>query len=230
MPIRRKDPLKQLKRKSKRRERPYKIPPQNRYDRLKGAVNKHVLELKLLTVFVLVFITTYVLLRTIYPKSEDILTSFPPIPQIPIVPNIDISNLIPSLMTLDYQRVDLDVIYSETQGVVLLTSDCSQIRAFVEPDEAQSIYRGINNIIVARPNAHDIAADAFDGFGIKVIMVKISDVRDGSFYGTLVLEQGKRIYELEARPSDATAIAVRTGAPIYVKNKVLEDYGEDICS
>lgn len=137
--------------------------------------------------------------------------------------------IFPELMTTNYKLVEVDVAYNENQGIVTLTSECKEIVAYVEPQQAESIYRGIKGLFVERPNAHDIAVDAFDSFGIEVVMVKITDLKDSAFHGRLILKKGNRIASLDARPSDATAIAVRVGAPVFVKNDLMESQGEGTC-
>lgn len=137
--------------------------------------------------------------------------------------------LLPELMLTDYSMASVDVLYNEQQGIVTLSSGCKRIIAYVEPYQAESIYRGINNIYVARPNSHDIAMDAIQSFGIEVVMVKVTELKESAFYGRIILKDGNKIVSLDARPSDATAIAVRAKAPIYVKNDLLETQGEDIC-
>lgn len=137
---------------------------------------------------------------------------------------------LPELSTIGYSQVLVDAsIDSNGDGVVTLTSGCMEIRTHVEAAQAESIYNGMNGITPARPNAHDIAADAFQNLGIQVLMVKVTDVRNQTFYGRIVLRDGDRVASLDARPSDATAIAVRMQVPIYVRTQLLQDNGESIC-
>jgi len=137
---------------------------------------------------------------------------------------------LPELSTIGYSQVLVDAsLDSNGDGVVTLTSGCTQIRTHVEAAQAESIYNGMNGITPARPNAHDIAADAFQSLGIQVLMVKVTDMRNQTFYGRIVLQDGDRVASLDARPSDATAIAVRMNVPVYVKTQLLEDNGENIC-
>jgi len=137
---------------------------------------------------------------------------------------------IPELSTNGYSQVLVDAGFdSAGEGVITLTSGCSQIRAHVEAAQAESIYNGMQGMTPARPNAHDIAADAFRSLGIQVLMVKVTRVENQTFYGRIVLKDGNRIASLDARPSDATAIAVRMQVPVYVKDELLEQNSENIC-
>jgi bifunctional DNase/RNase len=137
--------------------------------------------------------------------------------------------IITGLSTIGYKQVSVDAAVIGDQGIVLLTSDCYQITANVEAYQAESIIMGLENISPARPNAHDIAADAFNSLDVQLLMVKITDMRNNTFYGKMILKNGNRIAELDARPSDATAIAIRMGVPIYVNEELLKENGEYIC-
>lgn len=137
--------------------------------------------------------------------------------------------IITGLSTLGYKQVSVDAAIISNQGIVTLTSECYQILAYVEAHQAESIIMGIEGIVPARPNSHDIAADAFESLGIELLMAKVTELRNNTFYGKLILKSGNRVASLDARPSDATAIAVRMGVPIYVKHDLLKEYGESIC-
>lgn len=137
---------------------------------------------------------------------------------------------IPDLSTAGYSQVLVDAGFdSEGGGIVTLTSGCQQIRAHVEAAQAESIYEGMEGVTPARPNAHDIAADAFRSLGIDVLMVKVTRVENQTFYGRIILKNGNTVASLDARPSDATAIAVRMQVPIYVKDELLQNNAENIC-
>jgi len=137
--------------------------------------------------------------------------------------------IITGLSTLGYKKVSVDAAVINNQGIVTLTSGCYQILAYVETHQAESIIMGIEGIVPARPNAHDIAVDAFESLGIELLIVKVTELRNNTFYGKLILKSGNRVASLDARPSDATAIAIRMDVPIYVKDGLLKEYGEYIC-
>jgi len=136
---------------------------------------------------------------------------------------------IPDLLTVDYSEVIVQVTSNEVQGVIGLTSGCKQIIAYTEPDQALSIYRGMEDITAERPNAHDLTMDAFNALDIDVLMAKIITLQDNKFYGRLIIRKGNKLASLDARPSDATAIALRADAPIYVKDDIIQSQGQDIC-
>ena len=88
--------------------------------------------------------------------------------------------------------------------------------------EATAIGLGVNEGEPPRPIAHDLLAEAVSRLGAKVSSVAITDVRGTTFYATvsLISGSGERI-ALDARPSDAIALAVRTKSPIFVDDEVL---------
>jgi len=142
------------------------------------------------------------------------------------VPNIF---TLPELSTTDYVLVGIEATVSEDRGVITLTGDCYQVTAVTEVEQAESIADGLAGKIGIRPNTHDLIKSMFDGLGIEVVMVKIVEVRNNTYIGRLILKQGNKVLSIDSRPSDGTAIAVRTGSPIYMKEDLLKTYGEYIC-
>ena len=136
---------------------------------------------------------------------------------------------LPELLPTGYELVEVDAAVVDGEGVVTLTSGCKQIVAHTEPEQADSIAAGLEGYVGERPNTHDLMKDAFESLGITVHMLKITEVRDGTFIGKLIVQKGKAIASLDCRPSDGTALAVRMDAPIYINPGLLEEYGENIC-
>ncbi len=137
--------------------------------------------------------------------------------------------MIPDLSTVGFAKVEPDAAVSGDTGVVSLTGNCYQMTANTEAVQAESILNGINKVITVRPGTHDLIKDAFDNLKIKVIMVKIVDLRNNTFFGRLILQSEDKIVNLDSRPSDGIAIAVRTDAPIYIKEDLLKQQGKYIC-
>ena len=73
-----------------------------------------------------------------------------------------------------------------------------------------------------RPMTHDLMSGMLKTLGIAVERVAISDLRDGTYYAVITLSAGQRRWEIDARPSDAMALAVRAVSPIFVDEKVLK--------
>lgn len=85
--------------------------------------------------------------------------------------------------------------------------------------EAQSIALEIEGIKPPRPLTHDLMKSIIDSLGVDLAEITISELRDGTFYAKLSLDS----QEIDARPSDAIALAVRYGAPIFVADKVMSE-------
>lgn len=91
--------------------------------------------------------------------------------------------------------------------------------------EAQAIALEIEGIKPPRPLTHDLLKQIIDSLGGSVLEVIISELRENTFYAKIVLEVSGLTNEIDARPSDAIALSVRTQAPIYVAEPVLETAG-----
>jgi bifunctional DNase/RNase len=89
--------------------------------------------------------------------------------------------------------------------------------------EASAIATELDKIELDRPMTHDLMASILKRTSIKVERIEVTDLRDHTFYATLYLRDaaGTEI-KLDARPSDAIALALRTGASIHVASKVIE--------
>lgn len=88
--------------------------------------------------------------------------------------------------------------------------------------EASAIIRKIENLAVTRPMTHDLIINIIEKSGYELDRIEISDVEKETYFATLILkdDEGKEI-EIDARPSDAIAVAIRIDAPIFVSPKVL---------
>ena len=90
--------------------------------------------------------------------------------------------------------------------------------------EASAIIRKIENIKVARPMTHDLIINIIEQTGYFVDRIEINDVEKETYFSTIYLTApDKESIEIDARPSDAIAIAIRVDAPIFVSAKVLAD-------
>lgn len=91
--------------------------------------------------------------------------------------------------------------------------------------EASSIIRKIENLSVTRPMTHDLIISIIEKVGYKISKVEINDVEKETYFATISLENEDdgKIIEIDSRPSDAIAIAIRIDAPIYVTANVLSN-------
>lgn len=87
--------------------------------------------------------------------------------------------------------------------------------------EANAIALKIENIVTPRPMTHDLLKNILDEFEIKVEKIVVNDVRDNTFYALIYCQTRERSYIIDSRPSDAIALALRVGAPIFVEEEVV---------
>ncbi len=87
--------------------------------------------------------------------------------------------------------------------------------------EATAIASKLENIQFPRPMTHDLMKNILDQLGIRVPRIEICDLRDNTYYALITLDIDGREIQIDARPSDAVALALRTGAEIYVHEEVL---------
>ena len=89
-------------------------------------------------------------------------------------------------------------------------------------NEGNAIGLKLQDERLPRPMTHDLMSNLLKQLGAKVERVTISDLRGGTYYAVISLANGVRKMEIDARPSDALALAVRTSTPIFVDEKVLK--------
>ena len=87
--------------------------------------------------------------------------------------------------------------------------------------EANAIAMELEGMVAPRPLTHDLIKSIIEGLQGKVTQVCVYDLRDNTFFAKIIISRGKRKIEIDARPSDALALALRTGVPIYVSEEVL---------
>ena len=87
--------------------------------------------------------------------------------------------------------------------------------------EASAIIRKIENLTVVRPMTHDLIPDIIQKTGFKLDRVEINDVEEETYYAKLFLTKDGETVEIDSRPSDAIAVAIRVDAPIFISANVL---------
>jgi hypothetical protein len=88
--------------------------------------------------------------------------------------------------------------------------------------EASSIATALENIDTPRPMTHDLLKNILDNLHVKVLRIEVNDLKDNTYYAMLHLEVNKKKFTVDSRPSDAIAIAIRTGASIFVEESVIQ--------
>lgn len=118
-----------------------------------------------------------------------------------------------SLVT--YQRV-----------VILKQKDAERyLPIWIGPAEADAIAIELQSVPVARPLTHDLLKNMIAQLGGRVTHIVVNDLADDVFYARIIMDQDGRHLEVDSRPSDAIALAVRVKAPIYAEEAVLAKAG-----
>ncbi len=128
------------------------------------------------------------------------------------------------------KRVKLKVMgisYSQTQSgayalLLIEESGNRRIPIIIGGFEAQAIVIKLENLEPPRPLTHDLFRNFADQFGIAVTEVMIYKLEEGVFYSRMVCNNGENEYSIDSRTSDAVAIALRFGCPIFIDEEILE--------
>lgn len=132
---------------------------------------------------------------------------------------------------MDYIQVDIiGLSTSPSSGgayalVLGETSGNRRLPIIIGASEAQAIALELEKIQPPRPMTHDLLRNLFDAFGAEVSDVVIDDLREGTFFAKVRYVYDDDEAQLDARPSDAVALAVRADAPIFVAASVLDEAG-----
>ena len=126
-------------------------------------------------------------------------------------------------MAIDSVRVSL-----MSQHRIVVLKDIASARflpIWIGPFEADAITIEMQGVEVTRPLTHDLLKSMIEKLGAQVERVTITDLRNDTFYAEIGLQTDGRRMEVDSRPSDAIALAVRTRVPIFVSSDVLEQAG-----
>jgi bifunctional DNase/RNase len=126
-------------------------------------------------------------------------------------------------MTIDSIRVSL----MNYQRVVILREKGTNryLPIWIGPAEADAIAVKLQNVELSRPLTHDLLQSVITTLGASVDYIVVSGLKDDTFYARLALSVDGVKLDIDSRPSDALALAVRVGAPIYAEESVLEKAG-----
>ena len=126
-------------------------------------------------------------------------------------------------MTIDSIRVSL----MNYQRVVILKEKGTSryLPIWIGPAEADAIAVKLQNIELSRPLTHDLLQSVISNLGASVEYIVVSGLKEDTFYARLALSIDGVKLDIDSRPSDALALAVRVGAPIYAEESVLEKAG-----
>lgn len=126
-------------------------------------------------------------------------------------------------MTIESIRVSL----MNYQRVVILKEKESDryLPIWIGPAEADAIAVRLQDVQVARPLTHDLLRSVIEELGGSIDHILVNDLSNDTFFAKIVLKVDGRSVDIDARPSDAIALAVRAQVPIYADESVLEKAG-----
>ena len=126
-------------------------------------------------------------------------------------------------VTVDTIRISLK---SPERAVLLKEVEQErQLPIFIHATEAEAIAAELEGYRPQRPLTHDLLKNCIAALGGELQYVLINDLRDNIFYAVLHVEQAQRTVDIDARPSDSIALAVRARVPIYVAEEVMDAAG-----
>lgn len=113
-----------------------------------------------------------------------------------------------------------------TRSPIVLLKDGTERRAlpiYIGQDQAKSIIAAMENQPPPRPLTHDLLVNMLEAWEMKVERIIIHSLQDNTFYAILTVRKGEVKKDIDARPSDAIAVALRTRSPIWVMEEVVAD-------
>ena len=126
-------------------------------------------------------------------------------------------------VVIDSVRVSLT---NQQRIVVLREVDAERyLPIWIGPYEAESITVALQEVEVARPQTHDLLKNVFSTLNAHLVRIEVISLRDEVFYGNIVADIGGQTVEIDSRPSDAIALAVRAHVPILVSKDVMDSAG-----
>ncbi len=113
----------------------------------------------------------------------------------------------------------------QTNSPVILLQEKDGERSlpiFIGAPEATAIAFALQNVAVPRPMTHDLMKEIIGALGARVVRVVVTEVQHDTYYAEVHLEIDGRTLTVSSRPSDAIALATRTGSPLYVEDDLMD--------
>ncbi|WP_017716889.1 bifunctional nuclease family protein [Kamptonema formosum] len=113
-----------------------------------------------------------------------------------------------------------------TRSPIVLLRDAAERRAlpiYIGQDQAKAIISALENHTPPRPLTHDLMVNILQEWNMTLERIIIHSLQDNTFYAVLTVRQGEVKKDIDARPSDAIALALRTNSPIWVMEEVIAD-------
>jgi bifunctional DNase/RNase len=126
------------------------------------------------------------------------------------------------LVEMVVESVRVHMLSSRHVVILKETEQDRYLPIWIGPWEASAIAMKLQGLTPDRPLTHDLFASALEGLGVRVERVVISALAEETYHARLHLERDGQVFEIDSRPSDALALAVRTGGRIFASELVLE--------
>ncbi|HHX10398.1 MAG TPA: bifunctional nuclease family protein [Firmicutes bacterium] len=129
------------------------------------------------------------------------------------------------MIQVTVDRIGVD---QNTDQAVVLLGDLTRttfIPIWIRSLEATAIALPLQGVKSPRPLTADLVISVAEHLGAEIVMATIEEIKNETFYASLVLSKGQETINIDCRPSDAIAVALRKEAPIYVDEKVMAEAG-----
>jgi len=131
-----------------------------------------------------------------------------------------------SMLEMVIDSIRVSIVNYQQRVVILRVKETNRyLPIWVGPSEADSIAMKLQDLSVLRPLTHDLLRSVIATLGASVTRIEVSDLNNDTFYAKIVLQVNGDTMEIDSRPSDAIALAVRTDAPIFAHDTVIEKAG-----
>ena len=124
------------------------------------------------------------------------------------------------MVTIDPLSKTPVVVLEEEQGG-------RRLPIWIGVNEARAIAQRLEDVTPPRPNTHDLAKRLVEGLDGAVERVTVTELRESTYYAVIALRAGEARIEIDSRPSDAIALALRTAAPVFVSETLFEEDDAD---
>lgn len=132
-------------------------------------------------------------------------------------------------MTIEMELVGVRVKLPTNTPILLLrelTGKRRVVPIYIGGPEAHAIDLALSGVHTSRPMTHDLMADVIESLGAALERIVVTELREGTFYAELFLRDGSGgVQTMSSRPSDAVALAVRTGSPIFAEESLVDEAG-----
>src|ERR687898_1592817 len=135
------------------------------------------------------------------------------------------SDLNGSLNEMVVESVRVHMMSSQHVVILRAPEHDRYLPIWIGPWEANAIASRLQGVVPERPMTHDLFSQALEELGVTVKQIVVSDLAEDTFRARLLLQVDGREFDLDARPSDAIALAVRAGVPIFATDSVLDRAG-----